>query len=674
MAPPSSTRRLPWSSSDASSELSRPRNRWQSVVLHFRGRRRTSLEGMFGFRQIRGPEFMSMFLACFGSMVQRVVSEEVEKGFRQFTAPAPPRLLVGCYQRPRYQLVFLNGPKTVYTMSKVESDDGTAIKVAIVETLENNQTNIVRSGHLSSAKVEVVVLHGHFNAKNEESWTPEDFNKHIVSGREKSAQLLTGILTLKLNGGESSLGNATFTDNSSFTSTKMFRLGLRLVNASGERVLEGVTEPFRVKERRVEGFEKHYPPMLDDDVWRLEKIGKNGPYHKALSKIGIESVQKFLQAYMMDAEKLIKIFSKMPQSTWKSIIGHAMTCKYGDDLYLYEVKDQNVSLFFDALYKLVGVKFGDYYKPIDQLDQVEKNLAVSLKKVAYHNMGDLQYDYKMVNNQPVLNRLPAQVTSLLSPVLQNQQITNHAQHNSFLGDASVVQGFGSRHSGEKFGTSPQTSNVQIDTTRFVQEQASNDVQMSHEPIINRVLPYHSSQGALIPGPRITQLQIPQTETTYFGPDGSSAVVPCNFLVDQVGAPFGSYRQREISNFSEESYSCHPLNNLSPTNDVMSLMQSQIPLPRSSEQCNGQSIIQKQQAVTEFQSARTNSFDLSSCDELIENFMSQISNSEVALMPLSPRKWVKIRAALKLASVGRLSRGSRRGPHCAPPRPRLVPTI
>ena len=139
-------------------------------------------------------------------------------------------------------------------MTRLEPDDGTAIKVAIVERLENNWTNIIRFGPLSSARVEVVALHGNFNAKGEECWSLEEFNKHIVTSREKSAQLLTGNLTLKLNGGEALLENAIFTDNSSFTSTKMFRLGLRLVNPSGERVLEGVTKPFRVKERRVEGI------------------------------------------------------------------------------------------------------------------------------------------------------------------------------------------------------------------------------------------------------------------------------------------------------------------------------------------------------------------------------------------------------------------------------------
>ncbi|XP_062202264.1 calmodulin-binding protein 60 E-like isoform X2 [Phragmites australis] len=673
MAP--SKRRLPWSSSEddagAVGELSLPRKRWQSLVLQVRGtRRRTNFEGLFGFKEIRGEEFMSMFRSFFGSMVQRVVSEEVEKAiFRQFNAPpvAPPRLLVGWNQRPMYQLMFQNGLKPVYTMMKLEASNGTAIKVAIVEKLENNRTNIVRFDPLSSAKVEVVVLHGNFNAKKEESWTPEEFNKHIVSGREKSAQLLTGNLKLKLNGGEAILEHATFTDNSSFTSTKKFRLGLRLANASRERVLEGVTDPFRVKERRLEGFEKHYPPMLDDEVWRLEKIGKNGAYHQALSNNGIDTVQKFLQAYMKDEQKLIQIFSKMPQSTWKSIIGHAMTCKLGDGLYLYEVKNKDAVIFFDAIYNLVGVKSGDCYMPIDQLDQVEKNFVETLKQEAYQNMNVFQYSYKMVDNHPVpLDKFPAE-----------------GQHNSYLGNTSTGQGFGSRHSREKFGTSKGYSNVPVDISRFVQGHTSNHEQLRHEQIINRVLPYNSSQGALLPGPRITQLQIPNTERAYLSSDASPpADIPNSILVNQVATQFDQYRQREQSHFSEESYSCHSLNSLLSTDAVMSLMQSQFQLSRNSErfsnhsdqQCNSQTIIQPQQVVTGFQPSRTNSFDLSSCDELIKSFLSQNSNSEGASTPLSPRKWVKIRAALKLASVRRLSRASRRGPHCAPPRPRLVPTI
>ncbi|PUZ67359.1 hypothetical protein GQ55_3G428800 [Panicum hallii var. hallii] len=605
--------------------------------------------------------------------------------FRQFSASAaPPRLLVDWNQRPRYHLVFLNGLKPLYTMTRLEADDGTAIKVAIVERLENNRTNIVRFGPLSSVRVEVVALHGNFNAKSEECWSPEEFNKHIVTCREKSAQLLTGNLTLKLNGGEALLENAIFTDNSSFTSTKMFRLGLRLVNPSGERVLEGVTKPFRVKERRVEGFEKHYPPVLDDEVWRLKKIGKTGAYHQALSDNGIESVKKFLQAYMKDEQKLVKIFNKMPQSTWKSIIEHAMTCKFGDSLYLYEVKDSDAGLYFDEIYQLVGVKFGDCYKPIHQLDQIEKNLVDSLKQVAYQNIDGIQSNYKMVNNYPVLHRFPAQGTSLMSPLLPNQQILNYGQHSSYLGDTfSTRQGFRTKHSREDFNTSQGSSNVPGDMSRFVQGQASNDVQMIHEPITNRDVQYSSSQGTLLSAPRITQLQIPNNEITYFGRDASPpAVVPDDILVSQAAARFNQGRQREPSHFSEESYNLLPIDSLSSTDAFMPLMQPQFHLLSNGENSsnhwnqryNGETIMQSQQVVTGFQTSRTNSFDSSSCEDLIQNFISQIPNCNRAATPLSPRKWFKIKVAFKLASVGRLSRTSRRGPHCPAPRPRLVPTI
>lgn len=641
------------------------------------------MEGVFGFREIMGEEFTSMFLPFFGKMVQRVVSEEVEKAlFRQLNAPAPPRLLVGWNQRPRYHLMFLNHLKPVYTMMKLEAKDEPALKVAIVERLENNQTEIVRFGQFSSMKVEVVVLHGNFNAKNEEYWTSEDFNKHIVSAREKSAQLLTGNLTLKLNGGEAFLENATFTDNSSFTSTKKFRLGLRLVSASGERVLEGITEPFRVKERRVEGFEKHYPPLLDDEVWRLEKIGRNGAYHQALSRSGIDTVQMFLQSYVKDEQNLIQTFSKMAHAAWKTIIDHAMTCELGDGLYLYEVKDSNVRLFFNAIYQLVGVKFGDCYKPIDLLNQVEKNSVETLKQAAYENMKDLQYDHKMVNNYPVpLHRFHgAEGTSVLSNVLPNQQMLNYGQYNSSLGEFSTSQGFESK---DKFCSFQGTTNASVDMPRFVQGQTSNDVQFSHQLVINKVIPYNPSQVTSLPGPRITQLHIPNTGRTDFGPDPSPpAVVHSNIQSGLVATQFGQYGQSERSHFSEELYSPFSLDSLSPTDAVLDLMQPHLQLPGKSESfgnqsnlwCNGQAIIQPQQVVTGFQPSRTNSFDSSSCDHLIQSFISRISSSEEAATPMSPRKWIKIKAALKLAFVGRHSRASRRGPHRPPAKPRLVPTI
>ena len=51
-------------------------------------------------------------------------------------------------------------------------------------------------------------------------------------------------------------------------------------------------------------YKKHYPPMLNDEVWRLEKIGKDGAFHKKLASINVNSVQDFLKLSIVDPAKL----------------------------------------------------------------------------------------------------------------------------------------------------------------------------------------------------------------------------------------------------------------------------------------------------------------------------------------------------------------------------------
>jgi len=51
-------------------------------------------------------------------------------------------------------------------------------------------------------------------------------------------------------------------------------------------------------------YKKHYPPALKDDVWRLEKIGKDGSFHKRLSAAGIYTVEDFLRLGVRDSQRL----------------------------------------------------------------------------------------------------------------------------------------------------------------------------------------------------------------------------------------------------------------------------------------------------------------------------------------------------------------------------------
>lgn len=54
----------------------------------------------------------------------------------------------------------------------------------------------------------------------------------------------------------------------------------------------------------LEVYKKHYPPALNDEVWRLEKIGKDGSFHKRLTKAGIKTVEDFLRFVVRDGPKL----------------------------------------------------------------------------------------------------------------------------------------------------------------------------------------------------------------------------------------------------------------------------------------------------------------------------------------------------------------------------------
>lgn len=51
-------------------------------------------------------------------------------------------------------------------------------------------------------------------------------------------------------------------------------------------------------------YKKHHPPVLGDEVWRLEKIGKDGAFHKRLNKQSIKTVKDFLTSLNRDPARL----------------------------------------------------------------------------------------------------------------------------------------------------------------------------------------------------------------------------------------------------------------------------------------------------------------------------------------------------------------------------------
>ncbi|KAL3532844.1 hypothetical protein ACH5RR_006365 [Cinchona calisaya] len=339
-------------------------------------------------------------------ILRRVVSEEVERAL----AKLGPAKLTGRSSSPKQiegpdgrnlQLHFrsrLSLP--LFTGGKVEGEQGASIHVVLIDA---NTGHVVTSGPESSVKLDVVVLEGDFNNEDDESWSEEEFESHVVKEREGKRPLLTGDLQVTLKEGVGTVGELTFTDNSSWIRSRKFRLGLKVSSGycEGVRVREAKTEAFTVKDHRGELYKKHYPPALNDDVWRLEKIGKDGSFHKRLNNAGIFLVEDFLRLVVRDSQKLRNILgSGMSNKMWDALIEHAKTCVLSGNLYVYYSDDsRNVGIVFNNIYELSGLIAGEQYYPADALSDSQKVYVDGLVKKAYDNWNQvIEYDGKSLLN------------------------------------------------------------------------------------------------------------------------------------------------------------------------------------------------------------------------------------------------------------------------------------
>jgi hypothetical protein len=167
--------------------------------------------------------------------------------------------------------------------------------------------------------------------------------------------------------------------------------------SEGIRIREAKTEAFTVKDHRGELYKKHYPPALSDEVWRLEKIGKDGSFHKRLNSAGIFTVEDFLRLVVRDLQKLRTILgSGMSNKMWDALLEHAKTCVLSGKLYVYYPEDtRNVGVVFNNIYELSGLITGEQYHSADSLSESQKIYVDTLVKKAYDNWNlVIEYDGK----------------------------------------------------------------------------------------------------------------------------------------------------------------------------------------------------------------------------------------------------------------------------------------
>ncbi|KAK6148433.1 hypothetical protein DH2020_019345 [Rehmannia glutinosa] len=220
------------------------------------------------------------------------VKEEVDSALRKYIISMKRNCGKDLHlSEPRsLQLQFLNTISLpVFTGTRIEGEGGTSMEVALVDSLTRQ---VVSNDLGSSAKVEIVVLEGDFDGDEKDNWTLEEFRNNTVRERAGKKPLLSGDVIVTLKDGTGLVGNVMFTDNSSWTRSRKFRLGAKLLENIGDiRVREARSEPFVVRDHRGE-------------LWRLEKIGKDGAFHKRLRKERINTVQDFLMSLFLDPTRL----------------------------------------------------------------------------------------------------------------------------------------------------------------------------------------------------------------------------------------------------------------------------------------------------------------------------------------------------------------------------------
>ncbi|KAG7590018.1 CALMODULIN-BINDING PROTEIN60 [Arabidopsis suecica] len=291
-----------------------------------------SLASVFG--ALITENTLKSFSSALEPVLRKVVRQEVEYGISKrfrYSRSSSFRIEAPEESTPTFKLMFRKSLSTpIFTGSKISDVDNNPLEIILVDD-SNIPVNLDRS-----IKLDIVALHGDFPSGDK--WTSDEFESNIVKERDGKRPLLAGEVSVTVRNGVATIGEIEFTDNSSWIRSRKFRIGAKVAKGSsgqGVAVCEAMTEAIVVRDHRGELYKKHHPPMLEDEVWRLEKIGKDGAFHKKLSSKQINTVQDFLKLSVVDVDELRQILGPgMSDRKWEVTLKHARECILGNKLYI----------------------------------------------------------------------------------------------------------------------------------------------------------------------------------------------------------------------------------------------------------------------------------------------------------------------------------------------------
>ncbi|KAJ6694470.1 hypothetical protein OIU85_005181 [Salix viminalis] len=310
-------------------------------------------------RDVMGRLSVNDFVSRMEPLLRAVVRDEVERTvLRVFQSSSRPS-----FNQNRtcggLKLHFVNKlPSTIFTGGRIEAECGNPVRVVLMDA---NTRAVVSSGPLASLKIEIVPLDADFGFDDEEDWSGGEFAASVIREREVGREVESSGWVLDL------CRRSLMKRGSGKDGAKL--LWLRITAESCIR--------------------KHHPPHLGDEVWRLERIAKDGAFNKRLASYGVKSVQDFLQLYMIDPTMLRTVLGcGISNKIWDTIIEHANTCVLdGSKFYSYFDAGQSIGLLFDSVYKVVGAMFdGQNYEALHNLSPAKKALVENVRWQAYKNL------------------------------------------------------------------------------------------------------------------------------------------------------------------------------------------------------------------------------------------------------------------------------------------------
>ncbi|KAL6644279.1 hypothetical protein ACP70R_015887 [Stipagrostis hirtigluma subsp. patula] len=370
-------------------------------------------------RRAAAAETIHQIVSNLETVIRSVVREEMQNIFplNGHIPQRSPPLRIQEEITPPLKLVFVKQLKLpLFTNSKLVDVANNAIKVQLVDTRTNHPITPPNALLGSSVKLEVLVLDGDFQSEDRESWSADQFNAAIVKAREGKRPLLVGTLNVPMsNHGVAVIDDVSFTDNSSWIRSRKFRIGVRVMLESycGPRIQEAVSERFTVKDHRGELYQKHYPPSLTDNVWRLRNIRKDGPIDKRLETEGIKNVQDFLKLYTRDPNKLRTLLG-MSDRQWIKTLNHAKTCDLRGKYYVFKAEGYQIT--FNPIGEVLAARIGDQTCPFHELGPQQMCQVHQLAIQAYQHWDELE--------EVATNGMPVAATETLIPFHQESPINS----------------------------------------------------------------------------------------------------------------------------------------------------------------------------------------------------------------------------------------------------------